>query len=200
MLQLSILLSLIVTFISASNAKVDTRRHIGQPVKTRRVDQNPRFLRKLTVISEPGYSLSCHVCLHYSEHFVTALHVNEEHDKTKTTSGWRMDERKVIGYRGRDSMMDDMMDNICRQFTPHSGYSECDRKGVCEQVPVSKSLKAKIKRTCTEFFEVFEDEVVKTSRTVDDDDKIAETVCTSIHACTGMEKIKHADVLKSPDL
>jgi hypothetical protein len=187
----------------AKRATVDTSRTIAQPVKARKIDRTPRFLKRMTYINEKGFSLACHVCLHYAEHFVTLLQANEVHDKTKTVSGWRMDERKVVGYRGQDSNMMDMMDTLCRQFKAHDGYSECRGK-VCEQVPTDKKLKSQIKRGCVEFKEDYEDNLVRASRKLGDDGKIAGRVCKEIYACTGKEKIKYmyADTLKeqTPEL
>ena len=128
--------------------------------------------------------MACNVCLHISNHVVNVLHAHEQADGTHTQSGWRMDERQTIGFRGQDGKLMDMFDGICKTFQPLAAYSECS-KSLCEKVPATTtSLKKQISRACNEFREDYEDIITAVARRTEDDNSIAETTCEQIHACT----------------
>jgi len=167
-----------------SRSHVNKRRTIAQPVKTFKRDPTPKFLQRISFTQQKGFSLACHVCLHISNHVVNVLHAHEQADGTHTQSGWRMDERQTVGFRGQDGTMMDLFDNICNTFQPLAAYSECS-KSLCEKVPAtSTALKKQISRACNEFREEYEDIITAVARRTEDDNTIAETTCEQIHACT----------------
>ena len=199
MQTLMICIFVLLVLVACEGSTVDTRRSIAQPVKVRRKDPTPLFLRKLSFTKSDGFTMACHVCLHLAEHFVNTLNAAERSDPTKSESGWRMDERKVVGYRGQDGKMMELFDHLCDTFKTFDSYTECSKK-VCEKVPVDSTTKKHIQKSvCTEFREEFEDLMTTSARAAEDDGKIAPSLCKEIHACTGLEKIQFGDVM-NPDL
>ena len=90
--------------------RIDRKRSIALPVKAKKTGSKvPEFLRTLTALRGNGGNfamhMACAVCHHLVSHFVGALHYAESVDTSTTTTGWRMDERKVVGLRGQDEKM-----------------------------------------------------------------------------------------------
>ena len=193
-----LVLFLVLSLALSHGARIDKKRTIAQPVKVYAPNPTPKFLRKISMTKSPGFSMACHVCLHLSEHFVATLHAHETKDQTKSQSGWRMDERKIVSFRGQDGKMMDMFDNLCKTFIPLDTYTECSNS-VCEDLPPNEALKSQIRRSCTEFREDYEDTITYVSRRVDNDDKIAGETCKKISACNGKEKIQFPIILASEE-
>ena len=124
MQTLMIYICILLVACSEGRSTVDTRRSIAQPVKIRKKNPTPLFLRKLSFTKSEGFTMACHVCLHLAEHFVNTLHAAERSDPTTSDSGWRMDERKVVGYRKQDGKMMELFDHLCDTFKTFNSYSE----------------------------------------------------------------------------
>jgi hypothetical protein len=181
-------LMVLVTCSLASAAEVDTRRNIALPVKAKRTRrQAPAFLRRMSFTREKGFSIACSACEHYVQHFVRTLQDAEKADPTSSTSGWRMDERRTVGFRGQDGKMMALWETVCQQFYPRAQYKECEGI-VCATVPAqSKYLKEALRRNCEEFREEFEDALTKKARAGGEDSALPRNFCIDVHACTGEE-------------
>ena len=191
--------------------RVDKKRSIALPVKAKRSRKShvPKFLRLTALHGDGGdrhvMHMACAVCQHITTHFVGALHYAESIDKEITTTGWRMDERKVVGMRGQDEKMMKVFDGLCHpeSFKSMEEYHHCDEKTgkLCEPIPITERIAAQVKKSCVDFKDMFEEPLTLMARqyqahTKRDDDIPAE-FCTQIRACTGEENRRHGALFRA---
>eukprot|EP00946_MAST-07B_sp_MAST-7B-sp1_P001652 g1652.t1 len=187
--------------------RVDKKRSIALPVKARAPKSHvPAFLRISSLSGDGGYAMhaSCAVCQHLVTHFVGALHYAESLDNSTTTTGWRMDERKVVDFRGQDEKMMAVFDGLCHvdAFKSMEQYSHCDEKTgkLCEDVPMTQRSAAQVKKACHEFREEYEDSLTAMSRQYKEhtkkDSEMPAAFCKKIRACTGEESKRHGALFK----
>ena len=189
--------------------RVDKKRSIALPVKAKKKRTNvPEFLRSLTALrGNGGYAMhmACSVCQHIVTHFVDALHYAESVDTGTITTGWRMDERKVVGLRGQDEKMMLVFDGLCdrESFRSMEQYAHCDEKTgkLCEDVPLTKRVADSVTRSCSDFREEFEEPLTRMARQYENhaknDNNMPAEFCKQIRACTGEESKRHGTLFKA---
>jgi hypothetical protein len=186
---------------------VDKKRSIALPVKARASGSAvPRYLRITSLSGDGGYAMhaGCAVCQHLVSHFVGTLHYAESVDNTTSTTGWRMDERKVVGLRGQDEKMMAVFDGMCdpKAFNSMEQYAHCDEKTgtLCEDIPMTTSSAAQVKKSCNEFREEFEESLTLMARQYEartkNDNGMPAEFCKQIQTCTGQESKRHGQLFK----
>ena len=187
--------------------RIDKKRSIALPVKARAGGSAvPRYLRITSLSGDGGYAMhaGCAVCQHLVTHFVGTLHYAESVDNSTSTTGWRMDERKVVGLRGQDEKMMAVFDGMCHPeaFNSMEQYAHCDEKTgtLCEDIPMTPRSAARVKKSCPEFREEFEEPLTLMTRQYEartkNDDGMPAAFCKQIRACTGEESKRHGRLFK----
>ena len=119
------------------------------------------FLKRLSFLKHPEFSLGCGACKHMVGH---AVEYARGREPAPAASGWRMDERRTVS--ARHQMLDVEMFGAVQGVKPQNAAVVLHRRrNLCEEVgPLGKSVQDSIKRACVDFVEFFEDDLTTALR------------------------------------
>lgn len=167
---------------------MDKKRSIALPVKVKQATPGggiPTFLKRLSFLKHPEFSLGCGACKHMVEHAVEYARVLDE-SQPRAASGWRMDERKTVSARHQDAVMLVMFEALCEEYKPPKMLQSCSivDGNLCEEVgPLGKSVQDSIKRACVDFVEFFEDDLTTALRQHESYRNLPLEFCREVKAC-----------------